>query len=291
MCFGIAAAAWRRAAAVTGTTAGGARFFATFYAAPAAPGNGTGAAAPAYALACSFGCAAGDEEAATSAEPTFGDAVALWDDLLAVGAPGADSGRGAVLLYRAAGNPAAAGGGGYGAHGAWLPAGRLAPEDGDASAGGRYGAALSLGPSLLVVAAPGAGAGTRGAVTAYALAQDGGGNRTARALCTVSRPGYALGGGAFGAALAQSRAGPGWTAVAVGAPDESRVYMLWVSDGGACEVRRDCVRPCASVGGLRAGLALFFPSSCRRVRGASGPPRRARATAGCRGHGSASSRR
>jgi hypothetical protein len=249
MCFGIAAAAWRRAVAVTGRTAGGARFFSTFYAAPVPPppsatsGNDTGVevvsapAAPAYALACSFGCTADDEAAAASAEPTFGDAVALWDDLLAVGAPGADSGRGAVLLYRAAGDPAATGGGGYGAHSAWDPAGQLVPEDGDTVDGGRYGAALSLGPSLLVVAAPGAGAGTRGAVTAYALARDGGDNRTARALCTVSRPAYALGGGEFGAALAQCRAGPGWTMVAVGAPDESRVYMLWVSDGGACEVR------------------------------------------------------
>ncbi len=240
MCFGIAAAAWRRAVAVTGKTAGGARYFSTHYAAPAAS-NGTdaeaGAApAPAYALACSFGCAAGDEAVAASAEPTFGDAVALWGGVLAVGAPGAAGGRGAVLLFRAAGDPAGDAGG-YGAHSAWRSAGRLAPAEEDAA--GRYGAALSLGPSLLVVAAPGAGAGTRGAVTAYALARDGAeGNASARALCAVSRPGYALGGGEFGAALAQSPAGPGWTVVAVGAPDESRVYMLWVGDDGACEVRR-----------------------------------------------------
>jgi hypothetical protein len=243
MCFGIAASAWRRAVVVTGTTAGGARFFSTFNVALVpAPRNGTGleevaAAASAYALACSFGCAAGDEAVAASAEPSFGDAVALWDDLLAVGAPGAAAGRGAVLLFRAAGDPAGGGAGGYGAHSAWRPAGQLAPAEGEAA--GRFGAALSLGPSLLVVAAPGAGAGTRGAVTAYALARGGGGgNASARAVCSVSRPGYALGGGEFGAALAQSRAGPGWTVVAVGAPDESRVYLLWVGDGGACEVRR-----------------------------------------------------
>ena len=230
MCFGIAAAVWEGALVVTGATGAGARFFATYYVEQAGAGG--------YSFNCTFGChAAGD--LLTSAEPTFGSAVALWGDVLVVGVPGADGGRGGAALFRAAGEPDESG---YGAHRDWLPAGWLAtsavPGLPNPSATGRLGSALSVGPSLLVAAAPGGGS-IQGYVTVFSYDAGGPGNVTLTALCTVGRTtGAAAGSGSFGLALAQSAAGPGWTTVAVGSPDENRVYMLWVSSAGACQVRR-----------------------------------------------------
>ena len=231
MCFGIAMAIWARALVVVGTGSNG-RFFATFYAGPAGA-NG-------YAFNCTFGCS-GADPASSSAESTFGNAVALWDDVLVVGEPGAEGGRGGAALFLAAGQPD---GSGYGQHRQWLPAGRLSTDEpgvASSSAAGRLGAALSIGPSFIVAAAPGGGS-VQGSVTVWAYQPPTGpGNLTLRALCTVARTtGAAAGGGSFGLSLAQSSAGPGWTAIAVGSPDENRVYMLWVSDAGLCQVGGPC---------------------------------------------------
>jgi hypothetical protein len=222
LCFGIAASVWDSALVVTAATVDGGRFFATYY---------TTTYADRYYFVCTFGCGANDT--LISAEPTFGDAVALWDDVLVVGAPGAAGGRGGVAMFRAAGEAE----GGYEAHRQWRPAGNLSADDWpNGAAGGRIGAAVSLGPSLLVVAAPG-NAQVKGVVVVYAYVRDGAaeGNMTLQPLCAVTRTTRAAA-SAFGLALAQSAAGPGWTVVGVGAPDESRVYMLWVSDAGACKV-------------------------------------------------------
>ena len=236
VCFGIAASIWAQALVLTGAASGGGRFFATYYVAPASGGAGS-------ALNCTFGC--GADTGAASAEPTFGDAVALWDDVLVVGVPGAAGGRGGAALFRAAG-PAD---GDYDAHRRWRPAGSLGadawPGVAAGAAVGRIGAALSLGPTLLVAAAPG-NAQVKGAVAVFAYGRDGAaGNVTLRPLCSVARTTRAAA-SAFGLGLAQSAAGPGWTVVAVGSPDESRLYMLWVSDAGACEV-------CAAGGVLQRG--------------------------------------
>ncbi len=70
----------------------------------------------------------------------FGRAIAVEGDWLAVGAPGADEGAGAVAVYRRNGD-------------AWEESATLRPSDG--SSGGAFGQALAWHGSTLVVGAPG----------------------------------------------------------------------------------------------------------------------------------------
>ena len=100
--------------------------------------------------------AADPESAEASAPLLFGSTVAILDDELWVGAPGAASGAGRVYRYvlRA---------------GRWEEA---APLDGAGGSGAAFGAAIALGPTVAVVGAPGADGGSG---TAQVFARGGGG--------------------------------------------------------------------------------------------------------------------
>ena len=113
-----------------------------------------------------------DPEPAEAPAPLlFGSTVAILDEELWVGAPGAASGAGQVHRYvlRA---------------GRWEEA---APMDGPGGSGGAFGAAIALGPTVAVVGAPGADG---GAGAAYVFAREGGGEwaQTGESL----RPGTGL---------------------------------------------------------------------------------------------------
>ena len=242
MCFGVAVSLWHRAVAMTGTINDGRRFVTTFFAAE----NSSSEAA----LLCTSGCNANSTSDAAgstglaSVDPSFGDAISLFSSVLVVGAPGAGNGRGAAHVYLAVGGPdpaMAVDGVDYGQHRRWRAV-ALLPDDAPSSVSAvtSFGAGLSLGPRLLAVSAPGDTA-MASAVIVFAYSVGVGGNISLRVVCGATRTGRDTG-SSFGLALAQTEAGPGRTAVAIGAPDEDRVYVLWVGDGGECSVG---LAPCA----------------------------------------------
>jgi choice-of-anchor B domain-containing protein len=110
----------------------------------------------------------------------FGSALALAGNLAAVAAPGRDSARGAVFLFRRAGAR-------------WDPAGTVVASD--AQPGDRFGTAVALLGDRLVVGAPNREAGVG---AAYVFAADGAGWRQEARLVSPQGEGTA----SFGAALA-----------------------------------------------------------------------------------------
>jgi choice-of-anchor B domain-containing protein len=84
----------------------------------------------------------------------FGRAISVGGDRLAVGAPGADGGRGAVVLFRREGDR-------------WIEDGSVRLSD--AAAGSGFGQALAWAGETLLVGAPGHG-GNVGLVTAFSAA-------------------------------------------------------------------------------------------------------------------------
>ena len=225
MCFGISASVWLDAIALTGMTKNRTRFFGTYFVRDAATSTPT--------VRCSSGCF-DDGELITSNDPTFGDAIALYNDIVVVGVPGDSRGSGAAIVYRAVGESK---GSEYGIHTRWSMAGRLINEVSNPGSLGRFGAGLSLGPNYLAVAAPGnTQSYWQGTVTVFAY-QSSNVSLDFRAICKVERSNSAED-SSFGLAMAQSSGDDGGTILAVGSPDENSVYLLWIRVDGSCDVRK-----------------------------------------------------
>ena len=217
MCFAVSSSVWQSAIAFTGMTLNGTRFFATYF---------VGGTSPSFK--CSSGCT-DDGELHTSSDLSFGDAIALYNDVLVVGAPGDTHNRGAVFVYIAVGMPDSTG---YGAHRRWQQVTRLLDVPPINTV--HFGAGLSLGPALLAIAAPGDYV-TPGTVTVFAYVRNGNVSVDLSGVCKVARTNQAWDSD-FGLAMAQRDGGDGWTVVAVGSPDENLVFLLWVGDDGSCRV-------------------------------------------------------
>jgi hypothetical protein len=229
MCFAVAGSAWQSALAVTGITRNRTRFVATYFVQDAASRSPT--------MLCSSGCS-DDRDLISSSDLTFGDQIALYGRVLVVGAPGDNAKKGAAFVYCAVGTPNDSN---YGAHRRWEAVGRLQEDDPNPYAAGRFGAGLSLGPSLLAVAAPGnTRFSWRGTVTVFSYRLSGKSSLDIQPICKVGRSNM-VEDSAFGLAMAQSEASGGRTVVAVGSPDENAVYLLWISANGACEVKKEPV--------------------------------------------------
>jgi len=219
MCFGIATSVWKRALAITGRTIEGDRFFSTFYVQNA---SNLTSDSP-LNVYCTFGCSSADDNLWVSSEDSFGDSIALYGDILAVGVPGAQLSSGSTVIFRAVGLPDSSI---YANHRQW----NLVTELTGYVSGARFGATLSLGPSLLVVASPGA-AQIRGYLSIFEYARAGATSLTLTSVCNIS----CVAGGDFGLSLAQREAGDGWTMIVAGSPVENRVYVIWASRDRKCE--------------------------------------------------------
>ena len=214
--FALDSSAWGRAVALTSRLTTGERYVSTHVVVP----DGAG-----YLWQCAEGClGAGVVRSATDA--TFASSVSLFDSLLAVGAPGAQTskeytGDGTVRLYRAAGTPDTSG---YARYSAWEDALTL-------KGGAGFGAVVSLGAQFLLVQAPGNST-VPTAVHVYHVGVDGAAV-TAVAVCSVR---YSAMGreSLLGASLAQSTAEDGISTVAVlGAPGANKAFTLKLKGGAA----------------------------------------------------------
>ena len=224
VCVGEAATAWQRATAVMATAPNGMRYARTSYA-ERNPGGST------YRWVCTSGCEEGsgspwDKSNMTSSESTYGRALAMHGDLLAVGSPSV-FGNGRVEVYAAKGTP---GPSGYGQQTWWSrvqyfpPPPAIGTEDIEYTGEGNFGAALSLSSKWLIIGAPG-----NSSVAALIRVYQVSGTSMSH-FCEVKHPMAAVD-SQFGASIAQSsHATYPWTIVLVGAPGENLAYSILLRD-------------------------------------------------------------
>ena len=224
VCVGEAASAWKKAAAVMATSPGGMRYVRTLFAVKNV-GNGQ------HSWVCTSGCADGsgspwDQPNMTSSDSTYGRALALHGNLLAVGTPGV-RGDGFVQVYAAKGT---VGPSGYGHH-TWWEIAHSFPPPPDLGTGqfeytgaGNFGAALSLSSKWLVIGAPG-----NSSVAALIRVYKVSGTSLSH-FCEVKHPDATVD-SQFGSSIAQSSHDTyPWTIVLVGAPGENVAYSVLLRD-------------------------------------------------------------
>jgi hypothetical protein len=224
VCVGEAATAWKRATAVMATAPDGMRYVRTSYAERNA-GDRT------YRWVCTSGCAEGSgspwqKSNMTSSDSTYGRALAMHGDLLAVGSSGV-FGIGRVEVYAAKGTP---GPSGYGQQTWWSrvhyfpPPPAIGTEDIEYTGEGNFGAALSLSSKWLIIGAPG-----NSSVAALIRVYKVSGTSMSH-FCEVKHPRAAVD-SQFGSSITQSSHDTyPWTIVLVGAPGENLAYSVLLRD-------------------------------------------------------------
>jgi hypothetical protein len=225
ICVGEAASAWKRATAVIATSDTGVRYVKTHYAYK----RGSE-----YQWMCTSGCDR-DFGAAlswrksnmTSTDPTFGKALAMHGNVIAVGTPGEADREGRVEVFFARAAPGASG---YDAHTSWEKVAHLPPPIPIGTnyveylGVGDFGAAVSVSSKWVVIGAPG-NSSVAALVRIYKI-----GASSISHFCEVKHP-NAGAKSLFGASISQdTHEDYGWTVVMVGAPGENRAYSILVRD-------------------------------------------------------------
>ena len=229
VCTGEAAAAWKLATATVVNTSAGLRYVSTHFARKAGS---------TYDWQCTSGCGSSETlpgSNITSYDASFGKALAMHGQVLAVGSPGVNGANGRVDVYFAR---ATADASGYGEHKWWELVSTLPPpptlvqgvSTAKYSGQGGFGSTLSLSSKWLAIGAPG-NATVAALVRIYKVT-----GSSISHFCEVKHPSAATN-SRFGFTIAQD-SHTKLTTMLIGAPGENKVYSLLVRDAPPlCQVQ------------------------------------------------------